>query len=578
MSGIEAAGVALAAIPLIVSVLEHYADGITTMRKWKRYPKELRSIISRLRTQEEILRNSCELLLQGVAISGQEMEMLVSDPLGAGWASEDLHASLREKLLDSYEVHMGIIAEIKNALLEFKRRLGLKDAQQTLVTWDVGESQRVFKTFKEQLKRTKFTLKRTVFDDIFKTFDANNAVLDRLINQNHRLEASRQEKRSRRGQSALLQDVRRGADAVFDAINSALKTTCRETHRRRSVKSNTADFEFPIIISHSLHSKEFDSRSEDRILWSELRLRLVLPQVEKDASIQANSGQICGNLSKEMRSVSGQMRFPHSPKPTVRFVMGSEQNGSVMSAQGLIVDKVNSRSQIIPLTTAAAPIRDLCFALRTFRQTKPDDGIGTLISKRQHFAVTSSQISHSYIGRIDYESRVVVASSILGLYGTHWVGRLPFKTDIYFVSRNGKVETDHIFTSKEIFPDHIPRAGEDDFNPNPPRHIRNLVIFSLGLLLIELCFGKPIEAVPIPGPLLWKNGTLTDLTTYEFLINTIREGLLDKEMGHPYTKVVENCLFCTFTNENPSLDNDGFRQAVLDGIVTPLEGILIAFE
>lgn len=39
MSGVEAAGFMLAAIPLVISALEHYTEGVETIQKWWRYQK-----------------------------------------------------------------------------------------------------------------------------------------------------------------------------------------------------------------------------------------------------------------------------------------------------------------------------------------------------------------------------------------------------------------------------------------------------------------------------------------------------------------------------------------------------------
>ena len=41
MSGIEAAGIALAIFPILIDGLNHVADGIETVKRWKRYKIKL---------------------------------------------------------------------------------------------------------------------------------------------------------------------------------------------------------------------------------------------------------------------------------------------------------------------------------------------------------------------------------------------------------------------------------------------------------------------------------------------------------------------------------------------------------
>lgn len=41
MSGIEAAGLLLALFPIVVSGLQHFTEGLETVKKWRRYHREL---------------------------------------------------------------------------------------------------------------------------------------------------------------------------------------------------------------------------------------------------------------------------------------------------------------------------------------------------------------------------------------------------------------------------------------------------------------------------------------------------------------------------------------------------------
>ncbi|TID19423.1 hypothetical protein E6O75_ATG06761 [Venturia nashicola] len=57
MSGVEAAGLILAAIPLVISLGENYAEGFRTIKRWRKYDRELKSLCRRMRSEEELFRN-----------------------------------------------------------------------------------------------------------------------------------------------------------------------------------------------------------------------------------------------------------------------------------------------------------------------------------------------------------------------------------------------------------------------------------------------------------------------------------------------------------------------------------------
>src|ERR1700712_1712354 len=128
MSGVEVAGFVLAAIPLVISFLEHYAEGLRAIDRWRKYDRELKSICRRLRSEEELFRNTCELLLHDIVTSDQEMELLISDPYGKEWSNKDLDQSLRAKLSPrTYGVYMEGVEDMRDAMTMFKDRLGMKD-------------------------------------------------------------------------------------------------------------------------------------------------------------------------------------------------------------------------------------------------------------------------------------------------------------------------------------------------------------------------------------------------------------------------------------------------------------------
>ena len=66
MSGFEAAGLALAILPLILSAAKHYDSVLCPFRRYTRFAKEAKTYSKELGIQRTIFRNECRNLLKEV--------------------------------------------------------------------------------------------------------------------------------------------------------------------------------------------------------------------------------------------------------------------------------------------------------------------------------------------------------------------------------------------------------------------------------------------------------------------------------------------------------------------------------
>jgi hypothetical protein len=124
MSGLEVVGVVLGSLPLVVSALEHYADGVRTIRRMLEYKWEIKTLITTLETEEILFRNTCEVLLDGIN-GAEEMEELLKNPGGRLWKQGMLGERLKTRLSTSYNVFFKLILDMSDALETFQSRLGL---------------------------------------------------------------------------------------------------------------------------------------------------------------------------------------------------------------------------------------------------------------------------------------------------------------------------------------------------------------------------------------------------------------------------------------------------------------------
>ncbi|KMU89300.1 hypothetical protein CIHG_06972 [Coccidioides immitis H538.4] len=129
MSGIEVAGLVLGAIPILVSALEAFIKGVSTIKKLMRYKTELKNLLRALITEYDIFRNSCEELLEGLAPASR-IAQLLQCPGGEAWKEPPIERKLKDRLQRSYFGYLQTVDDMNDAIEEFKRRLKLgKDGQ-----------------------------------------------------------------------------------------------------------------------------------------------------------------------------------------------------------------------------------------------------------------------------------------------------------------------------------------------------------------------------------------------------------------------------------------------------------------
>lgn len=128
MSGVEAAGLVLGAIPLVVIGLENYIKGVATIKRYFRYRLELESLLRALTTEYDIFRNTCEALLDGV-VRQQKMVMLLKHPGGDLWKDPVIERKLKDRLQGAYSGYLDTVNNMVLVIEEFQKRLKLKDGR-----------------------------------------------------------------------------------------------------------------------------------------------------------------------------------------------------------------------------------------------------------------------------------------------------------------------------------------------------------------------------------------------------------------------------------------------------------------
>jgi hypothetical protein len=142
MSGFEIAGVVLGSIPLIISALEHYSDGVimtlddispnslkmvqvSTIKSMQKYESVFEYLHVAFVTNLTIYRNSLEELLSPLQLSDTQLYRLLEKSDHVAWNDPELITSLRERLGTSYLPLKSSIKQLHKKVTLFAHKLQL---------------------------------------------------------------------------------------------------------------------------------------------------------------------------------------------------------------------------------------------------------------------------------------------------------------------------------------------------------------------------------------------------------------------------------------------------------------------
>ena len=123
MSGFEIAGAVLGSIPIVVSALENYKNGVRVIQRYRRYERELQSLIRNRETERVKLQNVCEKLLDGI-VPPSRIDAMVENPGGDLWLKEETQKEIRARLWKSWDVFQWTLSDIQTATEEINEKLG----------------------------------------------------------------------------------------------------------------------------------------------------------------------------------------------------------------------------------------------------------------------------------------------------------------------------------------------------------------------------------------------------------------------------------------------------------------------
>lgn len=111
----EAAGVALAVLPLLISAIEHYEGCLKPVRRFCKFVSQAQRFQKKFDTQRTIFRNQCLLLLLDV-LEQETVQFMMTDKANPSWSDRRLDHELQERLGASQDTCISTIEEIASVL------------------------------------------------------------------------------------------------------------------------------------------------------------------------------------------------------------------------------------------------------------------------------------------------------------------------------------------------------------------------------------------------------------------------------------------------------------------------------
>lgn len=130
----EAAGLVLGVIPLIIKGLQTYRDILSSIKSAQR---DLEDMISILTAEQQILQNTCQILLRDI-VPNSQLDAITADPCGPDWKKYDVEINTR--LHRSSKIFKHTVAEMKKAVDELQQKLAVTEDGEVRISTNASGS------------------------------------------------------------------------------------------------------------------------------------------------------------------------------------------------------------------------------------------------------------------------------------------------------------------------------------------------------------------------------------------------------------------------------------------------------
>lgn len=203
LTGVETAGLVLAAFPVVVQLIQGYKEGCQPLRNWFRFHKTFQKLIQGIRLQETRLESNVRMLLLPLVDNDEELEVLLGEPGGGAWKNPDLEDALQLQLSNSFKSYLDTIERIRETLQDFRHQLGVGKDIEKEIQYHLSHGTKGLRSSKSidwafEWNRVKVSWARKELVQIIEELDRLNTSLKSLLSDSEKLDALEQSRTARK--------------------------------------------------------------------------------------------------------------------------------------------------------------------------------------------------------------------------------------------------------------------------------------------------------------------------------------------------------------------------------------------
>ncbi|PVH92337.1 hypothetical protein DM02DRAFT_543892 [Periconia macrospinosa] len=559
VTGVETAGLVLAAIPLIICALEHYESAIGPTKAFFHWKGNLSKATNELYVLHASYDQTLRVLLNPIT-SKEDLVTMVENIESDLWTRGDIAEDLQCHLGTAYVAVILEIEQIASGLLEIVKHLNIARAQQpsqqnlhSIVQANPPASsspdprKRFF--FRE---RVKFTMKRQNLKERMDILRKSIETLAGFAERAEKLDDGPSRQWCKVKFSAPLASIRENACKVHKVLLShwcASHTPHRvgilleeRLHRQKRGRQSSRGFSEPIATADRFALCLDEHLPNTRWLATEFRV-IELPK---------------------------RYSLPLSTTSTVTFTVTSttpQNNNTPYSNPSQLVEVVEICSYLQQRTD---PVVGFCLDDSNKLRAYPGD-FGQVRHAAQELTLTQilPQLPQKLANGDVYRLAITLAASVLQLIETPWLDGAWNKGAIIFTRLCSNVSGNVDIKYPLLIKDFTPSA-----HTTPPKNAvaamrERRALLSLGIMLLEINSAQSLESVRIPQDL----GTSQTPDNDSDLI-TAHRWLLDQEtqgnLSHGFLSAITSCLQA-YLNPRADFSDPEFCRHIEETVIKPLE-------
>ena len=488
MSGIETVGLVLGAFPLAVSAMEHFQDTKKAAGTFWSVKRAFRKDFRNVQFCQIMFALHLEELLQPLAaidIDGDPNKCaeLLKDPGGPLWKSAEVEDALTKRLRNRYKPYKDVMDELQLLMVELARETKVDDSQfQRLLdaqkpsqpqTQLMQKANAMVKNTTFQGRRLMYSLSITSREGLLREVEAYIGRLRDLLAAFDRMSKASSESHTVRSQpvSEIVLHFWQHAERIYRLLRKSISCNCRSMHCARLWLKHHIDTQASLNVV-VLFDKNNQRHSSP---WTEQAL-----QVRDITAFTSSSSAASQNAPSIV---------VHSSQAKPQKVSFSNVGSSTNSQPDLVIVglcKTLSTCSNKRVCLGALTDEHDCVQYHVFTEQQTDSGRLEILTTSDLLR-SAVRYEPPFYRTHRYGLALKLANSQLEYHSTPWMRGSWTLGDVRFIKRqiiDGGIDYNMPYLLCDFEQEPVARS---------PQRSRDESFWTLGVVLLELCFGAPLE-------------------------------------------------------------------------------------